>query len=247
MCRGFNPKEELQCLKIKSFYINLSFSTTSIFQKSLPDSLTLHFLPRINDGPLGINGLNIRPDTLSFITLHRVVSADTTRGTAIYGSRERLRVSEGSRFEVYASDGKVLKGIFRKDEGENWKMDCMSSQLEGDYGGGLIHFLREADVCVEVDGHVAVMRENVRKKKGRCLEGWLEEIPEEREFESDGGCCCCCDCDEKVGGMMDGGDCEMDAAVRWAVDVGIWVMCLGVGYLVSKASCMKFSRQRRLF
>lgn len=54
---------------------------------------------------------------------------------------------------------------------------------------------------------------------------------------------------EDVGGGDDGtmeeiGEVEMEG-VRWAVDVGIWVVCLGVGFLVSKASSTRIIRQRR--
>nr|GEZ19632.1 NADP-specific glutamate dehydrogenase [Tanacetum cinerariifolium] len=86
-----------------------------------------------------------------------------------------------------------------------------------------------------------------RRKRRRCFEGLLEEIPEQMSEgdEVEEECCCCCDC----GGG--GGDAVVEAdveGVRWAVDVGIWVMCLGVGvgYLVSKASS-KSLRRRRLF
>lgn len=169
----------------------------------------------------------------------------------VYGSREKMKASEGSRFEIYLGDAKVLKGIFRKDEGENWKLECKCG-LEGEEE---VDFLKEAEVCVAVDGQAAAMiNEKVemvrrKKKRGRCFRG-LEEIPEEREgseLELDvggGGCCCCDECSGSRT-ITDGGDCETEVEsemenVKWAVDVGIWVMCLGVGYLVSKASCRKF-------
>ncbi|GKC05641.1 mitochondrial proton/calcium exchanger protein-like protein isoform X1 [Tanacetum coccineum] len=82
----------------------------------------------------------------------------------------------------------------------------------------------------------------------------LEEIPEqmsegEEEVEE---CCCCFECGGGGGGgdkVVDyGGDEAVEAdveGVRWAVDVGIWVMCLGVGvgYLVSKASSKSLRRR----
>ncbi|KAK6935597.1 hypothetical protein RJ641_035752 [Dillenia turbinata] len=248
-------------LKIKAFSLKLSIS---IATKPLPETLTLLFLPRINGTPLEINDSNIRSDSPAFISLHRVVSAKTRNGDVLYGSRERVRVCEGARFEVYLNEEKVLKGIFRKDEDEEWKVEC-ECVLEREMIGVSVS---EAEISVGVEGHVA-LNESVevvvkrRKKKGRSFLG-LEEIPEEREVmeesEPEAGCRCCFSREEGEMGS-DGGDCLVEESedddpdekeeeeikmemegVRWAVDVGIWVMCLGVGYLVSRASS---KRQRR--
>lgn len=221
MCRGFQQDQRQQVfLNIKSFYVRLLFSSTSTHQQASRDSLTLHFPPRINGGPLEINGLNVRPDAPAFVNLHRVVSGEDTTvltqpshrvAAILYGSRERVRVSEGLRFEIYASDAKVLKGTIRKDEeGENWKLEYCKSQVEEDREQEL---LSDADVCVEVEGRVGVMNEKVEivsrgdktRRRSKCL---LEEIPEQRELEleaeSDGCCCSCgggddCDGDNKRG------------------------------------------------
>lgn len=289
MCRGFQQDQRHQVfLNIKSFYVRLLFSGTSTHPQPSRDSLTLHFPPRINGGPLEINGLNVRPDTPAFVTLHRVISAEdmtvlltqpSHRVAAIlYGSRERVRVSEGLRFEIYASDAKVLKGTIRKDEeGESWKLEYCKSQVEEGEEDREQELLSDADVCMEVEGRVGVMHEKVeivsrgdktmrrRRRRSKCL---LEEIPEQRELEleaeseSDGCCCSCCggdDCDGdnkgewRVQADVGGGDegtmekiveVEMEG-VRWAVDVGIWVVCLGVGFLVSKASPTRIIRQSR--
>ena len=222
-------------------------------RKSLPESLTLHYLPRINDNVLEVDGSKIRPESPAFVTLHRVVNAKTVNeGDVIFGSRERVRANEAVRFEVYLRDEKVLKGVFRKGEGSEWKLECKcatESECESEVK------VKEAEVCVAVEGHVAAatMNEKVEmvvKKRRKCLRecGRLEEIPEEieeeekEETESD-GCCCCGE---------DGGDSEEDCTVseiegaRWAVDMGIWVMCFGLGFLVSKAS-VKSLRRRVLF
>lgn len=283
MCRGSQGIEEREPLKIKAFHVHLSFSiTTNLLQIKKPaflyDSLTLHFLPRINGASLEIEGSSLRPDTPGFITLHPLVSSSAAahhHHHHQYGSRERVRVSEGSRFEIYASDDvKLLKGTFRKDgdrdnedprgvaDVNKWKLDCRCQlELEEDS-----HFLREAEVCVEVEGRGvgSMISDKVAmvlpRRRGRrhCFE-WLEEIPEEREVdESDGGgCCCCSSCgsddekagrDESVGDRrMDDGTCSTDTVTvpeaegggYWAAVEGvwIWVMCLGgVAYLLSKTS-----------
>lgn len=151
---------------------------------------------------------------------------------------------------------KVLKGSFRKDENDEWTMDCKSA-LESELVGGEAP---EAEVFVALEGHVP-MNEKVkmavkRKKRNRGFLQGLEEIPEGREVATEtDSCSCCCSCGETESGS-DGGDCEEVCeedeekmhmeGVRWAVEVGIWVMCLGVGLLVSKASSKRLRRRRIL-
>lgn len=245
MCRGFR-ENETQPLRIRAFYTQLSVSCAKN-KTQLPDFLTLHYLPRINGTLLEINGSRIRPDSPAFVTLHRVFSEEIRRGFS-YGSRERVAVREGARFEIYAGDVKVLKGIFRKDEGENWKIDCKCVLSADDVVDGV----RDAEVSVEAEGAAGLMTEKVamvpavRRRRGRCCE--LEEIPEEREGELGSDACGCCDCGGEE--ETDGGDCEMEMememeGVRWALDVGIWVACIGVGLLVSRDSYSKRLRRKR--
>ncbi|KAK6947989.1 hypothetical protein RJ641_001462 [Dillenia turbinata] len=176
-------------LKIKAFTLKLSIS---IARKSLPETLTLLFLPRIDGTPLEINDSNIRSDSPTFVLLHRVVLVKTRNGDVLYGSRERVGVCEGARFEVYLNEEKVLKGFFRQDEDEEWKVEC-ECVLEKEMIGVSVS---EAEVSVGVEGHVALnaRMEMVvkRKKKMRIHFLGLEEIPEEREVAegemgSDGG------------------------------------------------------------
>uniref|UniRef100_A0A2N9FZH6 Uncharacterized protein n=1 Tax=Fagus sylvatica TaxID=28930 RepID=A0A2N9FZH6_FAGSY len=243
-------------LRIRAFFVRFSGLNT---RKPLPESLTLHYLPRINDNVLEVDGSKIRPESPAFVTLHRVVNAKSVNeGDVMFGSRERVRANEAVRFEVYLRDEKVLKGVFRKGEGSEWKLECkcaIESESESESEVKVI----EAEVCVAVEGHVAAATINekvemVIKKRRKCLRecGRLEEIPEEieeekEETESD-GCCCC----GEVESGSDGGDLEEDCTVteiegeRWAVDMGIWVMCFGLGFLVSKAS-VKSLKRRILF
>lgn len=239
-------------LKVKSFFIRLSKLQVN---EQLPQSLTLVYLPRNNETALEISGKNVRPDSTAFVMLHRNITVKTSSGEAIYGSRERVVASEGVTIEVYLREEKILKGTFRKDDEEEWKLDCKSA-LEREMN--LVdHDVAVADVYVGLEGNVAVIDrvEMVvkRKRNGRRCgsKGMaLAQIPEEREvdideFKSDG--CRCCSCGEEDH-ESDGGDLEEIEfeGVSWAVDVGIWVMCLGVGYLVSKASA-KSLRRKRIF
>ncbi|KAJ9148142.1 hypothetical protein P3X46_030226 [Hevea brasiliensis] len=263
MCRsmgffnGFQPRNG-NSLKIKGFFVRFSGFKSC---KSLPDSLTLLYLPRINGSELLVDGCEVRPDSPAFLTLHRVVNVKTKKGEAIFGSRERVWASGGIRFEVYLGEERVLEGIFRKDD-EEWKLECecgLERELVagGGGGGGATEVdTVGADVCVAVEGHVALSGRaemvSRRKKERRVGFDRLEVIPEETEEaddESVGEICCDCKYHRWNDGELDevcGPDCnlmEMDLeGMRWAVDVGIWVMCLGVGYLVSKASARSLRR-----
>ncbi|KAK9197599.1 hypothetical protein WN944_012782 [Citrus x changshan-huyou] len=264
MCRsadiqGFYFNNHKDRLKAKSFFVRLSRLLATQEKKMLPEFLTLVYLPRINETALEISGKDIRPDTPAFVTLYRVVTAKTDDGEVIYGSREPVVVTDAVSFEVYFDEEKVLKGIFRKDEAD-WRLKCkcVLDREIGDVNGAV------AEVYVGLDGHAAIIERVVLKSKRRNNHHYinshrrmtfdleLEEIPEERgvesEPESDGCCSCSCSC--SCGSDVDVQDeeaihLELDG-VRWAVDVGIWVMCLGVGYLVSKASA-KSLRRKSLF
>lgn len=246
MCRTTDYPIDRDRLKVRTFFVRFSGFTSG---KLLPESLTLLYLPRINENPLEVDGSKIRPESSAFVTLYRLVNAKVNDGEAVFGSRELVRVSEGVRFEVYMGEDKVLKGIFRKDGDQEWKLECKCG-LEGDIVGADVS---EVEVCVAVEGKIAMSERVtmvVKRKRNRRRFNGLEEIPEVREadpeIESDG--CICCHCGFEIGDECEG-DLEKDVdveGVRWAVDVGIWVVCLGVGFLVSKAS-VKSLRRRRIF
>ncbi|KAB2608919.1 hypothetical protein D8674_012087 [Pyrus ussuriensis x Pyrus communis] len=114
------------------------------------------------------------------MTLHWVVSTKVKKGEVVFGSQERVGAGDGIRFEVYLREEKVLKGIFRKDKGQEWKLEC-KCVLEGERVAAEV---AEAKVCMVVEGQVA-MNERVRmvvkktKKHRKCGFNRLEEIPEE--------------------------------------------------------------------
>lgn len=160
-----------------------------------------------------------------------------------------------------------MKGIFRKNEEDLWRLDCKCS-MERELG------ISEAEVGVAGE-RCGVVRERV-EMQARRRNGWgcfgLEEIPEEREVDFDVYDCDCGDCGEREmrsDGEGEGEDSEAEErngtvemeeeeeeeelgmeGVRWAVDLGIWVICLGVGILVSKASSKgdfwRYQTRRRL-
>lgn len=257
MCRstdihGFHGNDSL---RITSFFIRLA----NLKYKKLPESLTLVYLPRINEQTeLEVCGKKIRPDCSAFVTLYRLMTAEMTEeNESVYGSREKVAVSDGVMFDVYLGGEKVLKGVFRKCEGDEWKVECKSA-LEREMAKKSGADVARADICVGCEGRVAMVDRvevMVRKKRSRCCR--LEEIPEQREVvvedeDVSDGCCCSC------GGEMES-ECESDGedlavldlqtqmdGVRWAVDLGFWAVCLGVGFFVSKASA-KALRRKRIF
>ncbi|KAB2069805.1 hypothetical protein ES319_A08G116100v1 [Gossypium barbadense] len=225
MCRSTDYYDfrcaDQNLLKIKAFFIRISGFD------SFSNSLTLLYPPRINESALHVSGTAIRSDSSSFLVLHRMVNVQTRSGEAIYGSRELVQAGDGVCFDVYSGEDKVLKGIFRREE-QKWKMECKCA-LETRDGKTVGAERAVADVCVA-----------------------LEDIPEESEVSDE----CSCSCVESDGDDIEGrcdGDCEgiqdmctAGEGVSWAFDVGIWVMCLGVGYLFSRASAKSLRRIRIL-
>ena len=206
-------------LKIREFLVRFSGLDT---RKPLPNSLTLIYLPRINDNELEVDGSKIRPDSPAFVSLHRGV-VDSEEGEAVFGSRDRVLVGEGVRFEVYLREERVLKGSFWRDYGDEWRLDC-KCVLENEIVGAEA----EAQVKVAVEGHV-VMSENVamvaRKKRG--VNNGLEEILDERGVDDDDDeSVCGCDClsGETVIGLEcgDWGQ-EMDREKMWPIEACVWV------------------------
>ncbi|KAJ6347218.1 hypothetical protein OIU76_003835 [Salix suchowensis] len=209
-------------LQIKSFYV--LFTGFRPDNKPVPESLTLVYLPRGHE--LVIDGSEFRPATKAYLGLHRIVEVGKKEGEGevMFGSRERVRVNEGVRFEVYLREERVLEGIFRRDADlERWKLEC--------YGGTGGDDVRVLAVRVAVEGQVAFVETLVtRKRKSKRGCDRLEVIPEGGEVVED-----------------ESDEVEMELeGIRWAIDVGVWVMCLGVGYMVSRASVKSLRRLRFL-
>ncbi|XP_022156228.1 uncharacterized protein LOC111023163 [Momordica charantia] len=238
MCRSTDYQRFPGRLKIKAFFVRFSRPESL---KPPPESLTLLYLPRIDE----IDGAKIRPDSAALVALQRVV---WRKDAVIFGSRERVRASEGARFEVYLREEKVVEGTFRRSEEGEWRLECKGA-LGGEFAGAAA-----AEICVDVEEQGAMFEKvvlGVRRMKKRGFSG-LEEIPEEREGEveeadSDG----CGDSSEEdddgCGGDGRENEVEMEVeGVRWAVNLGIWAVCLGVGLLVSKAAHSKKLRPKRI-
>ncbi|KAG9457267.1 hypothetical protein H6P81_001775 [Aristolochia fimbriata] len=232
-------------LRIRSFQLHLSFDEAAVVR--LPDTLTLVYHPRVNGSLLEINEAKIDPNSPALVALHRLHHIPHP---AVFASADRVRVGPGVAFEILSKDRTLLKGVFRRADG--WRLDCACA-MEAE--GALC--VSAADVRVVAE-RVGELRETVemvprrRRRRGHQC-GGLEQIPEEGEGEGevDG-----CDCgkvlmdvgdDEDAEEMEGCDDAEMNTemeTVRWAVDLGIWAMCFGLGVLVTRAS---LRRTKRLF
>uniref|UniRef100_A0A6V7QVB8 Uncharacterized protein n=1 Tax=Ananas comosus var. bracteatus TaxID=296719 RepID=A0A6V7QVB8_ANACO len=195
--------------------------------------------------------------------LLRTSMAEAGAGAEGGGRTDRVRLGDGARFEAYAGEEKVVSGVFRRagGGGPGWRTECWGCEeavaaevwVVGESGA----VLRErVEIAAEEKG-----RRRRRTTLGLGFRSKLEEIPEESD-----GCKGGADDQEEEEGRrsdsevvgsdgwdrreeegMEGGDWGMEMemeGVRWAVDVGIWVVCLGVGLLVSRASARSFSRKR---
>lgn len=252
-------------LQIRGFYLRVSLAGG---RRLFPGAITLVYLPRIDGSLLEVNGSRIRAAARAIVPLHRICSPELFKSgdteAAVFASTERVRAGEGVRFEAYVGEEKVVRGVFRR-RGGVWGMECRCA-AEGDaaavaVAAAEVWVVGEKGVSMGQRVEVAAALEEERRKRrwrrGFCSR--LEEIPE----ESDGCDGLCCEGgeeeEEEEGWELEGSDDDVrkqaggksmegeDAAlemegVRWGVDLGIWVMCLGVGMLVSAASNRKLRK-----
>ncbi|WOL10053.1 hypothetical protein Cni_G18807 [Canna indica] len=247
-------------LRISAFYLRIFVAGG---RWPLLNALTLVYLPRIDGNLLEVNGTRVRAEAPAIVPLHRIRSAEPPRSCgaeAVFASTDRVRAGEGVRFDAYVGEEKVLRGVFRRGNG-GWDMELRCAAEREEVGVAAAEAWVQGEKGVSIGRRVEVAAaaqeegRRRRRRKGFCLR--LEEIPEERE-----GCdCLCCEGGEEEmeegweivgsegghskewgGKGMNGKDFELEMeGVKWAVDVGIWVMCLGVGLLVSKASSKSLS------
>ncbi|XP_073111899.1 uncharacterized protein [Elaeis guineensis] len=252
----FSYPKERDRLKIRAFYLRLSLTAAAFGHRTaLPQTLTLVYIPRISEDLIEVNDDRIPADATAIVALHRVRSGEQAE-EVVYASTDRVRAGEGLRFEVYIGAQKALKGVFQRVGGVGcWRMECRwATEAEMGVAAAEVWVAGEKGVImrekVEMGSPAAGERRRRRKKRrGFCSK--LEQIPEEMDGWD------CFDCEEMEGwevvgsdggeseegeGMKGGDGLEMEG-VRWAVDLGIWVVCLGVGLLVSTASRKGLTRK----
>ncbi|CAN6290927.1 unnamed protein product [Urochloa humidicola] len=224
-------------LDIRAFYLRLS-SSPSPSPSSSPPELTLVYLPAIGGAALGLNGRSLPPAAPAEVTLRQVA------GDA-YATADRVAAAEGARFEVYAGKEMAAEGIFfrRRQIGGGWRVECHRAAPGAP--------VSVAEVVVLAEGGV-LMRDRARAASRRGMLGCgattLEGIPEEA---TDLGWGCHCGDEEwevvAADDSDDGEACKEEdegveaETVRWAMEMGVWAVCLGVGLL---ATARSFRRKR---
>ncbi|KAL5209859.1 hypothetical protein ABZP36_005482 [Zizania latifolia] len=212
-------------LEIRSFYLRLA-SPAAV-------DLSLVYLPAIGGAALELGGRALPPASPAEVQLRRV-GADSD---AAYASADRVSAAEGARFEVYAGKDFAADGVFeRRRRGGGWRVECRRAAPPAS--------TVVAEVTVLAEGG-ALMRAKPRASARALGCGTrLEGIPEE------GWGCECGTCGEQWEVVEDDGDdwkgeletAEMEAeTVRWALEMGAWAVCVGVGLL---ATARRFRRRR---
>ncbi|WVZ55156.1 hypothetical protein U9M48_005855 [Paspalum notatum var. saurae] len=234
-------------LDIRAFYLRLSSASASA--SPAPAELTLVYLPAIGGAALALNGRALPPAAPAQVRLRRVAAADGDSAAA-YASADRVAAADGARFEVFAGKEAAAEGAFARRRAEGWRVECRRA--------GPSPPVAVAEVVVLAEGG-AMMRGRARAPGrahgARCGATRLEGIPEEA---TDVGWGCQCECgacgddawevvgDEDESSSDDGDACKDEEAaemetVRWAVEMGAWAVCLGVGLL---ATARRFRRKR---
>ncbi|KAM0926507.1 hypothetical protein ACQ4PT_003556 [Festuca glaucescens] len=227
-------------LEVRAFYLRMSSSCS--FMGQPPEELTLVYHPAIGGAALEIAGRALPPASPAQVSLLRVRGAhgDADKEVA-YASTDHVSAAEGARFEVFAGKELAAEGVFVRRQGAGgggWRVECRRA---------LSSRSRVAEVVLLAEGGVLV-RAKAKASIG-CLTR-LEGIPEEEACE----CGACGEEEWEVVGDDDGSDsgdeywkereeaAEMET-MRWALEMGAWAVCVGVGLL---ATARRFSRKRAL-
>ncbi|KAM3193903.1 hypothetical protein ACQJBY_070508 [Aegilops geniculata] len=245
MCRGtvddLRPPGPRR-LDVRAFYLRLSSSSHSP-TSTPPAELTLVYRPAIGGAALELAGRALPPACPAEATLLRVRGADDAPA---YASADRVSAAEGARFEVYAGKELAAEGAFfarRRLDGGGWRVECRRPV------GSRSH-TRVAEVLVLAEGGVLIRARARAARRAGCATP-LEGIPEE-DASSSGWCECggaCGDEWQMVGDSSsddDDGDKlkeeEVEAeTMRWALEMGAWAVCVGVGLL---ATARRFTQRR---
>jgi len=125
-----------QWLDMKVFCLRVHASG---FSKSvqIPESLTLHFLPRSTQTALEINGRRFHPSSSAFLRLQRNRVEEKSGDEITFAGTDTVLMSDNLCFEVYLRDEPLIFGTLEKrpEIGEDlkpettWTVEC-SSRLE---------------------------------------------------------------------------------------------------------------------
>ncbi|XP_027346589.1 uncharacterized protein LOC113858249 [Abrus precatorius] len=214
MCCPTHYQSHSNSFTVTAFFVRFRTSTWESKLSPLPDSLALI--------------LSLPPYSLSLTRIRQA----KTQGHVIFGSKQRVRATtQAMNFQLHAGETKLLKGVIRKHDRNNWRLECCKWELP------ISLSISEVELLVALDG-VEPVRERVVVKRNNKL----EDIPEETELPSDNSADANAEVEEARTNL------EMDLEVlKWAMDVGIWVLCLGFGYMLSRASKPNIRPPRRIF
>ncbi|KAL6847624.1 hypothetical protein ACP4OV_022650 [Aristida adscensionis] len=231
-------------LEIRAFYLRLAAAQAG-------EELRLVYLPPIGGAALGLNGRALPPAAPAEVRL-RAVAAGGGGGGAAYASADRVRAAEGARFEVYAGKERAADGVFgRRPGGGGWRVECRRHASTPSTAAVV------TEVAVLAAGGALITGRARASRRGMagCGATRLEGIPEEATDVGWGCECGACGEDWEVVAGADDDDDDVDGeedwkgdeeevemeTVRWAMEMGVWAVCLGVGLL---ATARRFRRKR---
>ncbi|KAH0458622.1 hypothetical protein IEQ34_011436 [Dendrobium chrysotoxum] len=172
----------------------------------LAKTFTLIYVPRTSATLLEINGAKIPPNKPAPIVLRRDRLVEAESDTElVYASTDHVFASDGLRFEVNFGGEKSLKGIFQRDV--RWGLEC---ELIG------LNMLMQISVVTDQG---VLIRERVKLRRNRFCQK-LSVIQEDEE--------------EEMHGIDDGNEVGNKGA-SWAINIGILVASLGVGFFIFRA------------
>lgn len=132
-----HAKPGKQWLDMKVFCLRLNASGFISKSIKIPETLTLHFLPRSNLTVLEIKGRRVHPFSSAFLTLQRNPNGRKSEGQIAYMGSDSIRTSDNLCFEVYLRDNPLIFGRLEKIQETSeevmpkstWTVEC-SSRLE---------------------------------------------------------------------------------------------------------------------
>lgn len=178
---------------MKVFCVRMN--TSAISERVLiPESLTLHFLPRSNPTALEINGRRFNPCSSAFLALQRNRADEISEGEITYVGTDTIRTSDNLCFEVYLRDKPLIFGTLEKRQEliedlmpeTTWTVEC-SSRLEYSSKWSLDAMsIPTVDLYVagQISGFPIILTHTLQllPRKERVRHCTLDAIPEENEI-----------------------------------------------------------------
>jgi len=258
--RPIHAKTGRQWLDMKVFCMRMDASG---FGKSvqIPESLTLHYLPRSSLAALEINERRFHPSSSAFLTLQRDRIEENSEGKVTYVGTDTIRTSDNLCFEVYLRDEPMIFGVLEKKQGiseylmpeTTWSVEC-SSRLEYSSKWSLDAMsISTVDIYVagRISGFPIILTQTLQllpRRSKRIRHSTLDVIPEGNETAES-----CSDLSEldsedyESSFPESNNDCDsncdwveeeeqkdwwIDSGLSFGIGIGLG-MCLGVGLLVN--------------